>query len=76
MAIYKMSVTLKAGTQPSNTTTQEVNLPDSISSKIGNSSNKQEMFPYIENALPKMIAGVDWKKNGRKVVDFSNVTKV
>ena len=75
MAKYKMQVDLKTENGTSSST-QEVNLPDSLNSKIGNSSYKAEVIPFIESALPQMIGGNDWRKRGWKVVSFNCVVKL
>jgi hypothetical protein len=75
MARFRMQVDLKTdnGTSSSN---QELELPDSISQKIGNSSFKNEVIPYIESALPQLIGGHDWRKRGWKVNSFNGVVKL
>jgi hypothetical protein len=75
MARFRMQVDLKTdkGTSSSN---QELELPDSISQKIGNSNFKNEVITSIESALPNLIGGADWRKNGWRVESFNCVVKL
>lgn len=75
MAKYKLQVVLRTHSGTSSTT-QEVNLPDHLDSKIGNSSYKNEIIAALEVNLPKMIGGGDWRKQGLKVESFNCVQRI
>jgi hypothetical protein len=75
MSKYLIQVTFKisSGTSSSNL---EVNLPDHLDSKIGNSSFKQEVINALNAVLPDRIGGRDWRKEGQYVESFNNVRKL
>ncbi len=75
MSKYNLQVTLKLSNGNSSSYSADVTLPDNLDSKIGNSSFKQEIIIALESALPQMLGGSDWRKNGAKVVSFNNVRK-
>ena len=75
MAKYRIKIDFKTeiGTSSS---TQEVAIPDSLNSKIGNSAYKSEIISSLESALPSIIGGVDWRKRGWKVTSYNCVVKL
>jgi len=70
-----MSVTLKTH-YGSSVNSCEVNLPDYLDSKIGNSNFNQEVINAISAALPQMIGGSDWRKQGCTVLSYSQAKKL
>jgi hypothetical protein len=76
MSKYSMQVTLRNSNGNSSSYNVEVQLPDQLDSKIGNSSYKQDIVAVLHSALPQMLGGWDWRKQGSKVESFNNVRKV
>jgi hypothetical protein len=76
MSKYGMQVTLKNTNGNSSTYNVEVQLPDHLDSKVGNSSYKQEIISALNSVLPQMLGGGDWRKNGAKVESFNGVRKL
>ena len=76
MSKYSIQVTLKLSNGNSSSYNTEVSLPDTLDSKIGNSSYKQEVIKSLESALPQILGGSDWRKNGAKVDSFNNLRKL
>jgi len=75
MAKYGMNVRFKTH----NGTTSnyfEVVLPDNIVSKIGNSNYNEEVIKAISVVLPQTVGGVDWRKQGYTVLDYSGAKKI
>jgi len=71
-----MQVTLKNSNGNSSTYSVEVELPDQLDSKIGNSAFKQEIISALGSALPQMLGGRDWRKNGSEVVGYNGARKI
>lgn len=75
MSTYSITVTLKLANGNSSSYNTEVNLPDRLDSKIGNSANKNEILAALEAVLPQMLGGADWRKNKAKLISYNNVRK-
>lgn len=76
MSKYSMQVTLRNSNGNSSSYNVEVQLPDQLDSKIGNSSYKQDIVAALNSALPQMLGGWDWRKQGSNVESFNNVRKI
>lgn len=75
MAKYRMNIRFKThyGT---NSVFCEVELPNHLDSKIGNSNYKQEIVAALSAVLPQNINGADWRKQGHTVLDFPSYQKL
>ena len=76
MANFSISVSIKQSNGVTSSYNTEVELPNHLDSKIGNSSYKDEIIGALESALPQRLGGADWRKNGGEVVGFNNVRKL
>ena len=63
MSKYKVHLRFKTRHGSTNCTA-EVQIPDNLDYKVGNSNFNQEMLNIVGNALPQIVAGTDWRKNG------------
>ena len=75
MSKFKMQINLRTHAGISSSS-QEVNIPDSMDSKMSNSSFKEEMLVVVEQNLPEKINGLDWKQKGFKLESFSSPYKI
>ena len=75
MSTFSIQVSIKQSNGVTSSYNTEVDLPDHLDSKIGNSSYKNEIINALESALPQRLGGADWRKNGGKVAGFNNVRK-
>ena len=75
MSKFKMQINLRTHAGISSSM-QEVDIPDSMDSKIGNSSFKDEMLVVVEQNLPEKINGLDWRQKGFKVESFGSSYKI
>ena len=76
MSKYSMQVTLRKSNGDSSSVNVEVQLPDHLDSKVGNSSYKQDIITALSSALPQMLGGSDWRKQGSKVESYNGVRKL
>jgi hypothetical protein len=76
MSKYSMQVTLRNSNGNSSSYNVEVQLPDHLDSKVGNSNYKQDIITALSSALPQMLGGWDWRKQGSKVESFNGVRKL
>ena len=75
MSKFKVTINIKHPGGIS-TSRQEVEVPDSMDSKMGNSNFRDEMLPIIASLLPDKIGGADWKKKNFILETFHFASKI
>jgi hypothetical protein len=75
MAKYRMQVDFK---KPGGTVSRtiELEIPDHVAKKLGNSNYKNDVVEFLQATLPSEIGGSDWRKNGQRVVSYNSSTKL
>lgn len=72
MSKYQMSVKMtRPNTNVTSSYLADVQLPDHLDLKIGNSNFKQEIINALYTNLPQKLSGNDWRKSGYIILSFN-----